>query len=74
MDQVPVVEVFLDETGKVTFSGDQTIIENLTHDGIFDHENHDKTLFPSDGILFLQNLKYHLTSGYLNATDIVEGV
>lgn len=72
MDQVPVVEALFDEAGQVTFTGDQTIIANLAHDGIPDHENREKTLFPADGLPFLENLKYSFSSGYLNATDVTE--
>lgn len=56
---------------EINFSGDELLIKNLQTKGILDYkENTNKKLFPTDGKIFLENLKYNFNSGYFNATDI----
>lgn len=69
-NQEIVVTAVLDGD-KINFSGDELFIKNLQTKGILDYkENTNKKLYPKDGKIFLENLKYNFNSGYFNATDI----
>lgn len=58
---------------KVVFEGSENLINNLKKEGILDYSSEERrVLFPDDGLLFLEQLKYHFKSGYLNASDILE--
>lgn len=59
-------------TGKVVkCEGDKNFAENLAKEGVRDYSNASgKKLFPTDGIIFLENLKLAFKSGYLMATDV----
>lgn len=54
--------------------GNTNLVRNLYEEGILNHDAIDerKTLFPKDGLKFLEQLKHNFTSGYLNASDIKE--
>lgn len=55
----------------VICEGDSIFIKNVTRDGIYDYSSKPrKKLFPRDGKIFLENLKYAFKSGYLTATDV----
>lgn len=52
--------------------GNESLVKSLLEEGIRSHSGKERTmLFPKDGIRFLEELKYHFDSGYLNATDII---
>ena len=62
-----------DEPGKVEIDGDHNhpVLENIKNEGIFDYKNtRPGKLYPYDGMIFLENLKYYFRSGYLLATDV----
>lgn len=54
--------------------GDEMLTKNLTEQGIrnYSDASGEKKLFPSDGIKFLENLKWAFKSAYLTASDIKE--
>lgn len=55
----------------INFNGDKLFIKRLEDKGILDYkENTNKKLYPKDGKIFMENLKYNFNSGYFNATDI----
>lgn len=56
----------------VVCEGEGALISRLSGEGIKDYEHSEehKTLFLSDGIVFLKNLKHAFRSGYLMASDI----
>lgn len=58
----------------VECSGDEIFVKNLVEQGIKNYADltHNETIFPKDGILFLENLKHAFKSGYLQATDVLE--
>ncbi|MBI2595887.1 hypothetical protein HYW46_04105 [Candidatus Daviesbacteria bacterium] len=58
---------------EVVCEGEEKFIEYLNKEGINDYNSPSpKKLFPKDGRLFLEQLKYNFKSGYLNATDLKE--
>ena len=62
-----------DEPGRIEVDGDHNhpVMESIKNEGIFDYKNsRPGKLFLSDGMSFLENLKYYFRSGYLLATDI----
>jgi len=69
-----VVTVFkLDNDGVVVGEGDDILIENLRDGGIKDHGNPDgPKLYFKDGLKFLEQLKFNFTSGYLNASEVMQ--
>lgn len=71
MESIPVVEVHLSDANEVTFTGNETIIENLKRYGIPDHAN-EKNLFPGDGIAFLEGLQLVYKTPYISATAVLE--
>jgi hypothetical protein len=71
MESKPIVEVFLSDANIITFTGNETIIENLTNIGIPDR-NSEKNLFPSDGMTFLTGLQYAYRTPYMSATEPLE--
>lgn len=57
----------------VKCEGDVSMVKNLNEEGIRDYgSDKNKRIFQTDGIKFLEQLKYNFTSGYLNASDIKE--
>ncbi|MFA5358498.1 MAG: hypothetical protein WC310_01595 [Patescibacteria group bacterium] len=71
--QATILTCFFDGQ-KTTFSGDESLVESLKKEGIFDYSdpgNRNKKLFPSDGSKFLEQLQYNFKSGYLNASNIM---
>lgn len=59
--------------GVVTCSGEKSICESLTRDGILDYSQaNPKRLFPADGLKFLEQLPNHFRSGYLTASPVKE--
>jgi hypothetical protein len=64
----------LSADGKVICSGDNKVfVENLERGGIIDYSSEEKkTLFPKDGLKFLEQLQYNFKSGYLNASEVGE--
>lgn len=84
---MPKVNIFkLDSTGQqnllvvcelinglVEITGDEGFAHNLRENGIQSYTGNQNTLlFPSDGRLFLEQLKFNFKSGYLMATDVLE--
>ncbi len=69
--QLVIAKCLLNENGEVICEGQENLIKNLEKNGIKNYmdKSGDK-LFFKDGILFLEQLKYNFTSGYLNASDI----
>jgi hypothetical protein len=63
---------FMEEPREVTIDGqDNPMIRNCVFEGIFDYKySQPRRLFPSNGLVFLENLKYHFRSGYLSASDV----
>ncbi len=54
----------------VQIKGEQKLIDSL-NEGINNYsETGHKKVYPSDGLLFLEQLKFNFRSGYLNATEI----
>lgn len=50
-------------------------IESIINEGIYDHkESKPGKLYPSDGLRFLENLKYNFKSDGLMATDVQKRV
>jgi hypothetical protein len=57
----------------VLCEGDTIFTQNLQNDGIASYTNQStQSLFPKDGLLFLENLQYTFRSGYLMATSVKE--
>ena len=61
----------LNDDGTVVCQGDENLVANLNQKGIDNYEDRNTTLFPKDGIKFLEQLKYNFKSGYLNASDVL---
>ncbi len=71
-DQNVILKCFLKDN-MVVFEGEHIqLAKNLEDRGISDNEDKTLILYPKDGLRFLENLKYHLTSGYLNASEVKE--
>lgn len=68
-----VLRCQLSEHGEARCEGDRAIQAYLEKEGI---ENYTTpggpTLFPKDGLRFLEQLSYHFSSGYLNASEVKE--
>ncbi|MDO8663246.1 MAG: hypothetical protein Q7K28_00175 [Candidatus Wildermuthbacteria bacterium] len=63
----------LNEDGNVECEGDPIFAANLMKDGIKDYSIPEKLpLFFKDGLKFLEQLKFNFTSGYLNASEVME--
>ena len=61
----------LSEENVVLCEGDEVLIGNLRDQGIKNYEEPDgQKLFFTDGIKFLEQLKFNFTSGYLNASEV----
>jgi len=57
----------------VVIEGDQKFADFATNEGIRNYAGEGaKMLFPKDGILFLEQLRYNFKSGYLNASEVKE--
>ena len=55
---------------EIVCEGDETLVRNLKQEGIFDYSSEErKKLYPKDGLKFLEQLKFNLKSGYLNASE-----
>jgi hypothetical protein len=66
-----------EEYGQIRFEGEKVYFDGLTsvfqkylEKGILGPDN--RTYKPTDGIMFLSNLKYHFSRDALMATDIFE--
>ncbi len=72
-DQKVVLKCFL-RGENVEFEGEgEQLAKNLITDGIKNYlEESIEALYPKDGLKFLQNMMYNFTSGYLNASDVLE--
>ena len=59
----------------VVCEGNERLVKSL-EDGVLDYSSDDsnKKLFFKDGLKFLEQLKYNFKSGYLNASEVKEGV
>lgn len=58
---------------KVVCEGDEAFVKNLESEGIFNYlETMPEKIYPEDGILFLENLRFSFRSGYLNASKVRE--
>ena len=68
-----IAKCYLKEDGAVTCEGAEIFIKNLEQDGI---KNYDAPESPrlqlTDGLKFLEQLKFNFTSGYLNASEVKE--
>lgn len=72
-DQEVIVTCMLQENGVVLCNGNEAILNNLQTEGIKDFSNSKPSrLFPKDGKVFLEQLQYNFSSGYLNASHIKE--
>lgn len=73
-EQRVVLRCVLNEAGAVDLHGEaQQLAKNLTDRGIVNHfEKTPETLFPSDGLPFLENLSQYLNSAYLCASLVKE--
>ncbi|MFA5830971.1 MAG: hypothetical protein WC878_04035 [Candidatus Paceibacterota bacterium] len=59
--------------GTIVIEGDQKFADFATNEGIRNYTSDgEKKLFPKDGILFLEQLRYNFKSGYLNASEVLE--
>ncbi len=57
--------------GQVSAAGDAQFVKYIKENGILDYSAKSGTkLFPTDGIKFLQNLKFNFNSGYFNAKEL----
>ncbi len=62
----------LDKNGQVACEGDEVLIKNLKEGGIKDYASVDsRKLYFNDGMKFLEQLKFNFTSGYLNASEVI---
>ena len=58
---------------EVICEGDKIFVENLEKEGILDYSSLTReSIFPKDGLRFLEQLKFNFKSGYLNASDVEE--
>jgi hypothetical protein len=71
--QKVTLRCFLNDAGIVEITGEnEQLAKNLVRAGIKNYlQETPKTLFPTNGLHFLQNMKYYFTSGYLNASDVM---
>ncbi len=61
-------------SGKVICKGDEAFVKNLESEGIFNYlETMPEKIYPEDGLMFLENLRFSFRSGYLNASEVREG-
>jgi len=59
------------ENGVVVCEGDELMKRNFDAKGIPDYGSEKREMvFPKDGIRFLEQLKFHFKSGYMNASDV----
>ncbi len=57
----------------VVCDGPEVFVKNLAEQGIKNYDDPDGSgLFFKDGLKFLEQLKFNFTSGYLNASDVIE--
>jgi hypothetical protein len=66
-----------DDPSNVQMEGDERhpILRNLYFEGIFDYKNaQPRKLFPYDGMIFLENLRYYFKSAYFWATDVQQKI
>ncbi len=71
--QKTILKCFLDNE-IVSFEGENiNFIKNIKTKGIKCYTDKNfKVVLPSDGLIFLENLKHNFNSGYLNASDVEE--
>lgn len=75
--KIATFKLLEEENSIVEVDGDQhhPIIESICGEGIFDYKySRPGKLYPNDGMVFLENLKYHFRSGYLLATEVKKKV
>jgi hypothetical protein len=72
--QAIVATCKLTEDNQVICEGEQNLINKLNTRGIKDYTETSrlKILYPKDGLVFLTQLRYNFSSGYLNASEIKE--
>ena len=71
-DQEEVVICTLGDDNKVIFSGqDKDLIEEIKN-GIKNYNAKNEYVIPSQGELFLNELKYNFRTPYLSATDVMD--
>jgi len=73
-EQKVVLVCFLRDDGTVKLKGSgEQLAKNLEEAGIKNYlSKTPETLFPKDGLPFLQNLSHYFTSGYMNASEVKE--
>ena len=72
-NQKVIATCYLKDNGNVECEGDSVFMGNLIKDGIKDYSISEKPpLFFKDGLKFLEQLKFNFTSGYLNASEVME--
>lgn len=58
---------------KVFCEGEGLLVQNLESEGIWDNSVAPrKKVFPKDGMVFLENLRFNFSSGYLNGSEVKE--
>ena len=58
---------------EVVCTGDEEFVLSLSEQGIEDYTaSPPRKIFPKDGRIFLEQLKFNFKSGYLNATEVKE--
>ena len=71
--QKVIATCHLNQDGQVECEGDPIFVDNLMKEGIKDYSTPGKpTLSFKDGLKFLEQLKFNFTSGYLNASEVME--
>ncbi len=50
--------------------GESAFVASLLRDGIHDYKGGKERLFLKDGLLFLEQLSFNFSSGYLNASKV----
>ena len=70
-EQIRILKCFLSFNIVEFDKGDKQIIKNLNSNGIKNYLNKSPTiLYPKDGLLFLENMRFNFNSGYLNASTV----
>ncbi|HRN96342.1 MAG TPA: hypothetical protein PLD54_02765 [Candidatus Levybacteria bacterium] len=57
----------------VLCEGDESFVNHLSQNGITDYSQTPRiTIFPDAGLHFLEQMKNNFSSGYINASDILD--
>jgi hypothetical protein len=71
--QTTIATCKLQPDSVVVCEGDKDLVAHLENNGITDYlTNFHRTVFPRDGEIFLINLERNFSSGYINASDVIE--